>query len=338
MDKCVEFQVRRMESSMETSIRKGNTSLPSDTKFGVNDLNESTNPLKVFSEVKSNSVIKTIRVTPTSPLIFKSINYQRPIRSAHVNKILRTLNELDAKGIVPSFNEPLVVNDRGHNELVLLDGYHRVEAIRRFGKVVEVKLEIYSGLSDNEERRLYEEYNIGTPHNALDIIRSNINDHEALLMLYKNCRIPLKLYSSRKEGMPMSNLLASYQMQMHTLKGRGRRLIDFCLGITIEDAKKIVKWSKWYVDTVGEYDVTSNSYHRTFLAAMMNIYWNTKRAEILTTRLKDFKFDAGFKEMLRMSTSFGSFRPVKNKALRKLNRGLKQKILELDEIPGEEAQ
>lgn len=279
---------------------------------------------------KFDSIIKPGWYIPEEDFNFISVPYQRAIASTHVNKILKRLQTMDENGETPHFNEPFVVNVRSKSKVVLLDGYHRWEAMKKFGQRVKVKIEIYNKLSPEEEKTLYEDYNIGKKHTVLDLIRPIINKNPALKYLIENCSIPLTIYVYRKKGIPLNSFLLGYKQQMlYTDKKRVRKsLYDFIMkDFNKDDAVKLTDWSQWYVNIAGEYHHKSDYYNRTFMSVMMYVYWNTLRLDRLETRLRDFRFDAEIRQIINTSTGYTGIRALLPAVKERINKKLRHAII-----------
>ena len=275
-----------------------------------------------------DSKIKASWYHPNDPFEFVAVDYQRTVSQFHVNKILKSLQEQQEKGMTPHFKEPLVVNVRTNKKVALLDGYHRWEAMRKFGMNVKLKIEIYEDLNHDEEKELYEAYNIGKKHTTLDIIRPNIDKNKALAYLEKNSRIPLTRYVNRARGISLSSFLNSYKQQQPHEKGKSVPLGDYIMNeFGFEDAEKIVKWAAWYVDTIGEYHPKSDFYHRNFISVAMHIYWNTLRLDVYETRLSKFIFDAEIRQILNTSSGFTGFKVLLPVVKARINKLLKRPII-----------
>lgn len=87
--------------------------------------------------------------------------------NARVIKIVRDFNP-DALGRA-------TVSDRGHGELIVLDGQHRIEAIRRrTDGLGSMPCKVYSGLSLQEEAKLFLDLNDGKMPTLFDRYRVSV--------------------------------------------------------------------------------------------------------------------------------------------------------------------
>lgn len=283
-----------------------------------------------------DSKIKAIWFMPDDAFEFVSLPYQRQISQHHTNNIRDYLEKIEEQGGTPHFNEPLVVNsrgDKGKGKVALLDGYHRWEAMKKFNKPVKIKIEIYVNLNTEEEKQLYEDYNIGKKHTTLDVIRPRIEGHKALKELMKNSAIPLTVYINRNKGISVSAFLNSYKLQLaHNPFKKGTATKSTLSKFIMEDfdekqADKLVRWTKWFTNIVGEYHPQSQFYHRNVLSVCMYAYWTTMRPDVFETKLRDFKFDAHIKEILSTSSGFAGFRALLPAFKDRINKHLRTPII-----------
>jgi hypothetical protein len=274
--------------------------------------------------------IKASWYDPDEKFEFLSVPYQRSVSSTHVNNIVRTLHELEQSDEGPHFTEPLVVNMRENGKPVLLDGYHRMEAMKKYGKKVKLKIEIYDGLSLEEEKSIYEDYNIGKKHTVLDLIRPQINKNAVLKELINKCQIPLTLYVNNKRGVALTAFLNSYKRSLFEEdKDRNKlTLQEFCLEkITETDAERLIKFSEWYTTLIGEYAQNSDFYSPNFIAVCMYTYHNTIRLDQFENRLKNFKFDAEVRQIMNASSGFTGFKLLLRTIQDRINKSLKRPII-----------
>lgn len=78
------------------------------------------------------------------------MSYQSPVKQAQVNKIVKNFDE---KSI-----DSIVVNLREDGHYYIVDGQHRVSALRHLG-ILDVSAKVHAGLSLDEEAKLYHDIN-----------------------------------------------------------------------------------------------------------------------------------------------------------------------------------
>lgn len=286
--------------------------------------------MKQRRKEKFDTKIKSGWFLPDDPFEFVSLQYQRAVTQGHVNKIRKSLEKLESTEEGAHFTEPLVVNIRDNKKVALLDGYHRWEGMIKYGKNVKIKLEIYEGLTPQQEKKIYEDYNIGKSHTVLDLIRPRVKQNKALKHLLENSKIPLTLYSNKKKGLSIATLISCYKKSLwETEKKRYHQpMATFILEYFNEkDAEILANWTGWYTSTVGDYHHKSDYYSVSFMSVCFYIYRNTLRTELLQKRLENFVFDSYFKQILSTSGGFSGFKLALKETKDRINKGLKIKII-----------
>ena len=66
--------------------------------------------------------------------------YNRKVDSKHVDAILKNLNDMNSPYLIGSIK---LIRDKATNSLTLLDGQHRVLALAKFNKSVEIEVDVY---------------------------------------------------------------------------------------------------------------------------------------------------------------------------------------------------
>tara|TARA_Y100000310_G_scaffold78214_1_gene74852 strand:- start:1812 stop:2675 length:864 start_codon:yes stop_codon:yes gene_type:complete len=277
---------------------------------------------------KFDSKIRTIWYDPDEAFEFISVPYQRAVSTTHVNKLLRSLQQQQNRKEFPHFNEPFVVNDRGDSRVTLLDGYHRWEAMKKFGDKVKIKLEIYAGLTEEQEKKIYEDYNIGKKHTVLDLIRPHIKSKMQFGYLMEESSIPLTVYNNKKQGITMSGFIDAYRKSLTDSRIKKLPLAEYIMtAFNIDDAKRLVKFADWYHKIIGAYSPGSLFYNRNFLAVLMHTFWNTMKLDLLERRLEKFTFDSELREVLLSTGGFAGFKSSFSVFQTKINKGLTNKII-----------
>ncbi len=119
--------------------------------------------------------------------LFKDYETRRIPRKAVVGRLKQQLME----GI--HFQSPIVVN-KSNGDYKIIDGHHRIDAIRNFfdfsktnrQKNIEVNLAVYDNLEEEEEKKMYHLWNIGTPETADDLLKFHENEMEFLKLLRRD--------------------------------------------------------------------------------------------------------------------------------------------------------
>jgi len=95
----------------------------------------------------------------------------RQIRAKQVKSVLSALR------LNKHFDSPFVVNVRANREVRVLDGTHRVEALKKYfdqrvDDKVKVMMVVYRDLTDDEEREVYTKWNKSVKQSVEDFINS----------------------------------------------------------------------------------------------------------------------------------------------------------------------
>ncbi|KKL45802.1 hypothetical protein LCGC14_2351950, partial [marine sediment metagenome] len=141
--------------------------------------------------IKKGYEIETMTVSRDNISKFEVMEHRRQIGESHVKNILAALGAgKNSMGVI-------IVN-RKHNRIRLIDGNHRIEALRRFlnrrnqeKTRVEVTLKVYRDLDEEEERRVY----------TIEATRKN-ESYEDRLNMYKDTITFWKLVSNPLKGFP----------------------------------------------------------------------------------------------------------------------------------------
>jgi len=126
---------------------------------------------KEGKNMKTNYIVEKFIVTKSNVNGFVIVN-KRNTRMAQVHKILRALND------DTHFEAPFVVNRRD-KKIRVIDGHHRIEAMKKFYEMdgnedeqIEIVMATYKNLTDEEERDMYTKWNIAIRQNTHDFINS----------------------------------------------------------------------------------------------------------------------------------------------------------------------
>ncbi len=105
----------------------------------------------------------------------KSPGWQRNIYPANVNKFLR-----DIKDGFFTDNLITLAKVKGDEKMILLDGQHRIEAIKKSKQNFKMDLKIYEGLTDEEMRIKYKVIGTQKAHRIPDDLRLYLGRHKIL--------------------------------------------------------------------------------------------------------------------------------------------------------------
>jgi len=145
-----------------------------------------------MKDLKRNYKIETFTITKENISKFKVMDNRRNVSENHVRKI---------HGAILSGKNPLgvlIVNNK-NKEWRLIDGNHRIEAVRKFysykkayGEVkIDCIVKIYENLTTEEERQIYS-----------DEARRRNESHEDRLTMYKDTITFWKLCQEQRDNFP----------------------------------------------------------------------------------------------------------------------------------------
>lgn len=227
---------------------------------------------------------------PFGKFKFETLPYQRKISQQHVNRILNGLIET---GCLPA---QFIVNERG-GKYHLLDGYHKAEACRAFieknKRDLDVKVEVYHNLTEDEERKLYLIYNTNKAHGGDDMLRPFLGSIPALDWFKENCKFPVvdhacmgnELYSYfpvyklfLMSGMAHSENISDVRNKYKTVK--------YALSWSLKDAKHMKDFFDVMTTNLGEFDRRVWWWKSQMMIAICRFYVQN----VVTGKLKEAQF------------------------------------------------
>jgi hypothetical protein len=147
--------------------------------------------------------IKLIEINNSNIDSFVSSDYKRRVRDTGVSRLHGALIAGDL------LKNPLHVVGRDE-KYVIIDGNHRIDAIRRFIKNghdgVKVHIAIYKNISESEEKELYDSLAATVTQTLNDFIKIHFDEIPLIKMIEKNFPIEVNIYS-RKNGILYSWVL-----------------------------------------------------------------------------------------------------------------------------------
>jgi len=213
---------------------------------------------------------------------------RRKIRNGKVKEILTGLNE----GI--HFNSPIVVNEKNVEKFFLIDGNHRIEAIKlKLGTDKEFKLylwvAVYRNLNEEERRKIYRLWNLGVTQSSTDFLKAYWNTIPYGDEILK--KLPVTIYGD-KTHLNVKLLVGTYinskrQKNFEGGYGAGKEkcVSDFC-EVTSEDIDEIKEFTDFMKVICGQYGEGNLLYKSTPLSALMRIWYDNKSNKKLPRILK----------------------------------------------------
>lgn len=232
--------------------------------------------------MKSNAVsrinahYKRVLVDTKNIDLFEIMTNRRDIRNSVVKKLnglLLTNNH---------FETPIMANMKG-NKMRLLDGNHRIEAIRRYLKMypnrkVEVVVFYYDGLSPEEERQMYTKWNLGTKQTTNDFVKQYWDTIRLTKLIAADPKFPCKVaHTWGARAIEFKLLVGSYlTIDVKTFSGNyggpAMRFIERVKKLTESDLKYIKAFMTEYIDVFGYPNKKNMHYKKAIFTALFRIW------------------------------------------------------------------
>lgn len=119
-----------------------------------------------------------------------SPGWQRDIYPARVNSFVAKIRAEQF------FQSILTVSERENGNLILLDGQHKIEAIKKTDTSFKMDLCIYSGLTKEEEVKIYKMLNDVKQQRIIDDIKIYIGNHDWLDAILDEKNFPINITKS----------------------------------------------------------------------------------------------------------------------------------------------
>ena len=264
--------------------------------------------------IKKGYEIETIVVTKENINKFEVMEHRRQIGEYHVRNILAALGTgKNSMGVI-------IVN-RKQNRIRLIDGNHRIEALRRFlnrrsqeKTKVEITLKVYRNLNDEEERKVY----------TIEATRRNeshedrLNMYKDTIMFWKLVSNPLKdfpcevtIYGSKKSIRLRVLLNALYSTESSPEKGynpiylKKNNLVEFAQEMNFEDFRLMKEFMTFFKDTFGRVEHSNIHIKTQFFMPLFDIYIRNRQQKDSRTFQERFRKVMGRSELLVFLNSTG---------------------------------
>jgi hypothetical protein len=211
--------------------------------------------------------------------IFVEPDNKRLIRPSQVNNLVRAL---ESKSGFPS----LAVN-KVRDKYRVINGNHRIEALRKYfednpSNLVQVGLEIYEGLSEQQEKDMYNIYAKAVKQTCDDLVRQNEEQIPIYAMIRRRFPLPITTYKTAS-AMKFSTLIFAYLAAKKSRFPGGLRIAasDFLVkaqALTMEDYREMTDFMQIWLEAF--VSVKNNQYATvTPLGVIMRI-WLDNREQI----------------------------------------------------------
>jgi len=206
---------------------------------------------------------------------FEKLMNRRDIRKGKVNKLCTLLEKGN------HFETPLMTNIKNGKER-LIDGNHRMEAIEKYlGKNPERKVEswifYYENLTEEQERKIYTKWNLGTKQTTNDFVKQYWDTFPIVKIIEQNGFPWNTNYVWTSKAIEFKLLISSY------LNKNDKIFRGFSMNSAIEfieqvnklkedDYYKIRSFLKEYMAIFGNPDRRNTYYRPTIFSAMFRIW------------------------------------------------------------------
>ena len=238
------------------------------------------------------------------------LDERREQRKGKVSQLVSLLE----KGI--SFESPMVINKTIRGVKRVLDGNHRVEALKIFftkhpDAKVKVSLALYDNLNREEERMIYSMWNKGTPENAMDFLKNyfkTIPYGEQMLR-----QLPVTLTNS-SDKLSIKNLVGSHIIAKHngifsgSYSKNGENTVADFMAIEPVDIKVMKAFVLEYTSVFGEPHRKSKYWRATPIKSFYRI-WYDNRSHITPDKFcralnkVKYEWDAKWEDLAKSGTT-----------------------------------
>jgi len=261
-----------------------------------------------MEKIKRNYRVVNFTLTPETLEDFEIMENRRQIGEGHVKQI---------HGVLLSKKNPmgvLIVNER-RGKWRLIDGNHRIEALKRFygyKKVykkisIDCIIKVYKDLTDDEERQVY----------SNEAKRKN-ESHEDRLNLYKDTipfwkltQDPLKEFPckvsiyNQKDSLRFRLILDALSTSKQSMKKgyvplylNKENLIGFARELLFDDFVSMKKFVEIFQEVFGNVGKTNTFIRRQGFVPLYDIFYRNFRTENKDNVVKRFKLTIGKADIL----------------------------------------
>jgi hypothetical protein len=236
----------------------------------------------IAKNVKPTHITKTYVVTKKELNNFIPLENPRMLREMQVLKLLASLR----RG--KHFEAHLVVNEV-NDKYRVIDGNHRLEAMRRFlenntkDASVEIRLNVYRNLSDVEEKERFTDANSGLKQTPLDMVQVNKDDIPIIKDLENFKDVKITIYKTNS-SINMIVLLKAYlgiwtNEEPISAKAGGERIIKLFKTLTTKDSRFIKRFLIRLSSITGDPGSSNIWMQSYFLPLLMRIVYDNPEHE-----------------------------------------------------------
>ena len=262
-------------------------------------------------KLKRLATVRKLLIDSSNIKNFHLLENRRKLRENAVKKLLEKLNRQD------SFEAPFVLSERKNGEYNLIDGNHRIAAIEKWLEEnpdgsIEIWAFVYPGLSKQEEKKMYTEWNQGSKQSTNDFVQQYAEEIPLIDQL------PFCTIYGEKETIPFFRLVSAY-LAAQAPKFQGGYLgtpwqfVEIAKSMNGQEVNDLTEFMDIFINSFGPLDEKYNINGKTKinpfkkttpLTALMKI-WYANRSRINNGEvIKAFKkllSDARVNELLSLS-------------------------------------
>ena len=255
-------------------------------------------------ELKSKSNLQKFPIDKTNIDDFKPLPWRRKIYASQIKSILNQLK----KG--KHFDSPLVLILRTDGCSDIIDGNHRIEAIKKWIKEdntrkISIDAHVYEDLIEDEKKELFNQWNKGKTQSGHDYVKVHSEDIHIFVML-EEPKFPTKIriYSlqNREKGIPFRTLITTYLSAkanpnaISVYSGNGEKLVKDSKEIEAKTAYfELYRFVEIFQEAFGNMGKENKYQHHSLLYALMAIFLDNQE-------LDDKKLIKAFEKILNAPT------------------------------------
>ena len=237
---------------------------------------------------------------------FVRLDNARDVRMSNVKKLATILSA------GKHFDTPIMCNLVG-KKLRLLDGNHRVEAIKIFlerypGRRVEVELCIYDNLNEEEEKAKYTLWNLGTKQTTNDVVKqywANINITKYLEQPKFPCDVSHSWSGKNMEFKQLITPYIAHKMGMTSWSASAFKFIDAAQGLGLKDVNILKAFMQDFINVFGIPNRKNIHFKRNIFTSIISIWLNNYQNFSSQEIVKRFEKIRNGERVHYWSTSFG---------------------------------
>ena len=231
----------------------------------------------MIDEIGLDYEVRRVTIDSENIKKFKPMIDNRHLRISQVNNILESLTS------GKNFDVPIVLN-MVDDKMSVIDGNHRIEAIKRLLKVKkDAKIvciaATYTGLTFEEERQLYHKWNRGLRQTCNDRLRAYQKTVFIIKKLQKSFPVGVHIgLKSNQIGVDMAGLLRAYltatenSAELSTYSSSPQMFVRKLNDLDISDFNNLKNFAIFFEKTFGRFEKGNLHQTNTMLNSLMTLF------------------------------------------------------------------